>query len=192
MCIDVTGISGKAVLAAYLTKLAGPIGQYGGEALINSAGVLRFSGAVVASTHKPAASQLVVGRGVEAECPLLKRKLLTLAPDELSSTDKGMIDRPAERSPAHGSVDPVQTSQKVRPCTVRALRVGRSHVDIGWLGDVLEGPKVAEGADITLAGRGKQGMLLIAGIATEDLSRQFQKESSGSGYDALDGDASVI
>src|SRR5260370_20225479 len=90
--IDVTCIARKAVLAAYLAELARPVSQDCGRSGVGQVGKLRAAGTIKASTHKPAAAQLVIARCIEAECALFGRKLLALAPDKFTSTYEGMIN----------------------------------------------------------------------------------------------------
>src|ERR1700736_1199725 len=103
--IDITRVASETALSAQLAEFAWPVGQHRGRALIGPTGKLTPIGTIKASANKPAAAQLIIARVVEAECALFGRRVLALAPDELSSSHEGMINGATQRPPAKRSVD---------------------------------------------------------------------------------------
>src|SRR6267378_7277309 len=79
--IDVTCITREPVLAAHLAKLARPVRQDDRATFVGLCGKLSPVGTIEAPAQEPAASQLVIARGIEPEGPLLEWQLLALAPD---------------------------------------------------------------------------------------------------------------
>src|SRR5712692_724046 len=68
--IDITCVARKTVLPTHLAELARPVGQDGGGPSVGQVGKLTAAGTIKASTHEPAAAQLIIARCVEAECAL--------------------------------------------------------------------------------------------------------------------------
>src|ERR1700674_5318216 len=101
-------IAGKLVLSANLAELARPVGKDRGEAFVNEFRVLSFTRAIVASTDEPPPAQLIVAGSIEAKSALFRWKLLPLTPDQLSSSHKGVVDRPSQRLPAQRGVNAIK------------------------------------------------------------------------------------
>src|SRR5712675_3708198 len=116
-------VVGKLVLSAYLAELAGPVGQHGGETLVDEARVGDFTRAIIASANEPSPPQLIVARGVEAKRTLFERKLLPLTPDQFCPSHEGMVDGPAQGLPAQCGIDAVQVGKKVWTGGAVATRV---------------------------------------------------------------------
>src|SRR6266567_6713307 len=124
--IDITRIARKAVLATYLAEFARPVGEHCGCSRVGEVGELAATGAIEASTHKPAATQLIISRCVETESALFGRKLLPLTPYKLTSPNKGMVNGAPQRLPAQSSIDAIQLSQEIAAHIIVAARVGES------------------------------------------------------------------
>src|SRR3954452_14491181 len=98
---------------------------------------------IVTSTQKPSAAQLVITGCIEAEGSLFEWELLSLAPDELRTADKRMIDRAPQRLPAYDGINPVQLGQEVVAPVVLAPRVTKSQVQIRGLRQILIPPQMS-------------------------------------------------
>src|SRR5258708_32986546 len=103
MRINVARVTCESILSADLCELAGPISQYHRATFVVQAGIKGAVRVIHASAHKPSPGDLVVGRGVQAECPLEschgvgrtgdgraggQRRLVLRPPDELAAHDK--------------------------------------------------------------------------------------------------------
>src|SRR5258708_33746344 len=71
--INVLRVACKSVLPANLGKLAGPVGQHQGSALVIESGIEWTVGAVHARAREPAPDELVAAWSVKAEGPLESR-----------------------------------------------------------------------------------------------------------------------
>ena len=105
--LDVIGIVRETILSANLAKFARPIRENNRAAFVCKRSVTGPVGPVEATTHEPAACQLVLAGRIEAECPLFGWKLLPLTPDELVARNERVIDRSAQWFPSQSGIDPV-------------------------------------------------------------------------------------
>src|SRR4029079_6835556 len=112
-----------------------------------------------------------------AECSLLARKLLTLAPDELASSYEGMVDSAAQRLPANGCVDAVELSDEIARlgggAIIVASRVGKTEIQVGGFGQIAVCAQVLNRAHIAFL----LSLKNIRGIAAEQLSGGFEEDS---------------
>src|SRR5262249_7495521 len=95
-----------AQLAANLAELARPVGQHQRLAGIMLAGGAGTLGPVKTRAGVPAACKLIVRREVVAEGALRLINLLPPAPDPFRAPDERVINRAAQRLPAHRGVKP--------------------------------------------------------------------------------------
>src|SRR6266700_1900233 len=113
IAVSILSISGKAILSAKLAEFAGPISQRRSRAFVRQIVELAALRPIKSSAGKPPASELIVTGCIPAERPLLTRKLLPLAPNEFASPNKRVIDRTAQRLPAHGRVNSVELGNEI-------------------------------------------------------------------------------
>src|SRR5215211_484989 len=108
----VTAETNAAVLAADLTELAWPVGQHQCSATVAHVRIVCAIRIVVTRAGEPAATELVVARHVVAERALDRARLLAAAPDQLRSSDYGLVNRPLQRPPAQTRVDSPQVGDE--------------------------------------------------------------------------------
>src|SRR3977135_2616089 len=116
-------VASKLILSADLAELARPVGQDRGKTFVNQIRVLSFTRAIVAAANEPPPGQLIVTRSIEAKSALFRWKLLSLTPDPLSSSHKGVVDRASQGLPAQGGVNAIKVSQEVRTRGAIATRI---------------------------------------------------------------------
>src|SRR5712671_2203655 len=124
-------VVGKFILSADLAELARPVGQYGGETLVDKTRVLGLTRAIVASSYEPSPPQLVIARSVEAKGTLFEGKLLPLTPDQFCPSHEGVVDGPAQGLPAQCGIDAVQVGKKVWTGGAVATRVRGAKIKVG-------------------------------------------------------------
>src|ERR1700756_3141620 len=103
----------EAILAAHLAEFTRPVRHSRRDSLVGEIIEAAAIGIVEARSRKPAPPPLVIRRSVEPECALLHRQLLPLAPDQLATPDKRMVDRPAQWLPPNRCIRSVQLGQEV-------------------------------------------------------------------------------
>src|SRR5712692_8642071 len=96
-----------AVLPAYLAELARPVGQKQRLPGIEQRCIVGTIGAVVASSRKPAPSELIVAGHVVAHRVLSAVELIAAAPDHFGPTDERVVNGPLQRLPPQSRVDSV-------------------------------------------------------------------------------------
>src|SRR5689334_5003500 len=99
-----------------------------------------------------------------------------------------MINRPAKRFPADGSVDAVELIDDIGSDGGVTAGVGSADVEIGGLGQIAVGAEVFYGGHITALISAEE----IVGVAAKDLRGAFEKSAFGSGKDAAQRQAGVI
>src|SRR5437879_8315006 len=143
MAVAVLGVVRETILAPKLAELARPVRQGRGGALVGQTVEAAAIGIIEPATSKPATPELVVCRGIEPESALLHRKLLALAPNELASSDKRMVDGPPQRLPAQSRVSAVELGDKItsgpvqRHCIVVPTRVREPEIQVRRFRQVL-------------------------------------------------------
>src|SRR5689334_22506447 len=171
-------IPGAAILPADLTELARPVRQQQ-----RLAGVaprrIRAVRPVVAGAGKPAARELVLAGHVEAVAALFAERLLAAAPDDLRAPDERVIDRPLQRPPPHGGIEPGELCDVATgidsvddPGIVVTSRIREPEIDVGVLVDVLVSAQMPDVAQVAALARREQ----VPGIAAEHLTGRFEEE----------------
>src|SRR5207302_466881 len=134
---------------------------------------------IVAATNKPAACELIISGDVISEGPLQTIRLLTAAPNQFRSADKGSINGAAKRLVPNSGIHAKELSGETpevdiihNPRRIVRSRVGRTEVEIGALCDVLIAAQMPEIRQVAALARLEQ---ILAGVSPEDLPRRLQK-----------------
>src|SRR5205085_2095845 len=147
----VAGIVREAILSAYLAEFARPVREDYGAAFVSQ---VRFAGTIrpiVTSSEKPAPLELIFAGCKHAKGTLFKRLLLTLAPDELTTSHERVVNRPTQRLPTQGCVNSIQTSDEVRAQFVVSAGIRGPDLKVRRFGQILVTAQMCHRADVALA-----------------------------------------